>query len=542
MSLRYWLYMGPDLGHVDVTERMRLGLEFEEKAEEGAVGTNTITFDDPDGDFEPHGHRSFGVEETTAIDPDDRFIAVGFIGECRIKRGPYRIGAGRQWECEVSDPNTILARTVMVGAGNDRPSETDVARIQWAEATTEGLNIDDTRYLSTDAPVTMDAADYTLQGYASIYDDCAQQSGKNYYITYFGDNGADDPDPWGYYSLWYGAAGSSDYLSTARLTNDLADIDMTTTFPLYLADEFIVDPMRIYSKVIVPYASTYVSASRQTTIDEYARRETVMNARNVKTKATALARANRYATDLATPEHLANVTTIVPRQYVNLIRPGMAVQVKATHWVEPYASTYTYMRVLSRKVVEVSESDDETFELTLSLSRSEPGPTPGPVYGILRQSQGPDTDNVVHWSFPGDSPHAGYPTQATSGLVEVITDPSPPNAGWPYSGWKVTGTGTVDVTFFATATGVLVNDTLYTITWAIRKNGIAVASESGTAQGSLQFWTDSRTVTITGLSVVPDDVIDAVVSCVPDTMPFFRTPLGTGQNGERLEITGGSLA
>jgi hypothetical protein len=54
--------------------------------------------------------------------------------------------------------------------------------------------------------------------------------------------------------------------------------------------------------------------------------------------------------------------------------------------------------------------------------------------------------------------------------------------------------------------------------------------------------TGNQTVTVSDLAVEPDDVITAHLSCSPPTMPFFRTPAGTGQVGERLEITGGSLS
>ena len=84
--------------------------------------------------------------------------------------------------------------------------------------------------------VNMDAVDYLLQDALSVYNDAAQQSGKNYFLTYFGDVGVDAQNLWGYFSLWYDFAASSNYPSTASLSNVAADVDMATVFPLYADD------------------------------------------------------------------------------------------------------------------------------------------------------------------------------------------------------------------------------------------------------------------------------------------------------------------
>ena len=98
------------------------------------------------------------------------------------------------------------------------------------------------------------------------------------------------------------------------------------------------------------------------------------------------------------------------------------------------------------------------------------------------------------------------------------------------------------MTLFTTATGVLIDNIDYTITAAICLNGTIVASQVKLASGFLKGWAEDFEVSVSTLAVAPDDEITATIECNPPTMPFFRTPVGTGAAGERLQITGGSLS
>lgn len=548
MSLVYWLQQ-PGGTLLDITDRCRLyRFDMKENAEEGSVAVNQLVIDDPDGTLEMYGHRTLAIEETTAVDPDDRFVFVGFIGSVTTNRGPYRTTVARQYVCEVSDVNALLMRRVMIGTDNDRPEETDNARIAWLVSTHESVLIEDTRFVKADQPWDMDEADYTTQDALSVYDDCSQQSGANYFLTYFGDVGVTSETPWGQYSLWYEYAETAVYSSTATLTNILADVDVENgAFYIGVEDttSLLRDPMRVYSHIVVPYIGGYELASNPTTVDTFARRDRVMPALNVRRASTAAARARRYVRDLATPEDRATIKTTVPRSLVNLIRPGMQVPVKVTHW-PGYADDYLWMRVLSRRVVELSEEEDAAFELTLELSRGLPGPAPGPLYGVLYGSGGPyDTENgtgLVHWANPGDTPGPGWEVRPTTGLITMLTDATPPHPNRTHYGWQVTGTGTINVRTFLTTYGILLNDISYTWTCAITKNGTIVASEVfAPTPGNLvpQGWDPE--VTISGLAVVPGDIIETRLTSSPSKPAFWRTPRGSGQNGECLEITGGSL-
>jgi hypothetical protein len=551
MSLVYWL-QAPGGTLLDISGKCRLyKFDMKENAEEGSVAVNSLTIDDPGGDLEMYGHRVLAVEETTAESSNHRFVFVGFVGVVKTVRGPYRTGVSRQYQAEVSDSNTLFARRILVGPDNDRPAETDNVRVAWVESTASGSNatIGDTRYLTTSNAISMDANDYLLQEELSVYDDCAQQSGKNYFLTYFGDTGVTAAAPWGSFSLFYDFAEASNiYLSAARLTNVFADINLTSATPTFYigvedTTQLTRDPMRVYSFVTVPYKNGYVTATRPGTETTFARRDKAMPAVNISTAGTAQARANRYVSDLQTPEDRATIKTVVPRSKVNVIRAGMLVQIKVRHW-SGYQDQYTWMRVLSRRVVELTEGEESAFELTLELSRSVPGTPAGPVFCSLQASAGPYPANPggVWFAHVGDSPGAGWTLEPTKGLVSAVVDPLPPKAGRPYSGIKILGTGTVDISLFLTTVGVLGGAT--TVTASITKNGAVVKSEAHVPAWShgLQGWTDSFTVTTTGLSVVPNDIIAATIGFTGSNIYFFRTPAGTGQNGESLKITGGSLA
>lgn len=549
MSLVYW-YEDPDLGLTEITERCRLyQLRIGAKAIEGATWVGSLLIDDPDGDLEIVGHRVIAIEETEAEDPYDRFVFVGYTGKVRVRRGVLRTGAARQLEVELSDLNTILSRRVLVDRDNDRPAETDVARVEWVEETGELATVRDTRYLSTANPVNLDANDFTLQGALDVLSDASQASGKNFYLTYFGDVGY-VLKPWGYVSLWYDFAHSTEYSSVGRITNVLADVDNDTTFAMGIEDDVLErDYMEIYERIVVPYEDTYVYAQRPETGLAYVARDAVMQAPNVRTKAKAQARANRYVEQARTPDDTATVKVTVPRHKVNLFREGMRVQVKVSHWYEPYPSEYTWMRCVGREVAEISEDDHATYEVTLELTRSVPAPPAPPVYGILRMTKGPSqvpaSGTDVWFAFPGDDPGPGYPLEPTTGLISPILDGDPTFAGWPYSGWLIEGTGTVDVTFYTTTVGVIMNAPIsHTVTFSILLNGVVVAStvETVTLASGFAAAGPSGLVTIEDLAVVPDDVISALVTCQPAMTGPLRWASGTGQNGERLEITGGSLS
>jgi hypothetical protein len=503
-----------------------------EHAEEGSVATSQIIIDDPDMDFEIAAFRAFHAWDD---DDESEYVYVGFTTEREIIRDES--GLGRRWIVSLVDLNSVLSRRLMTAASANRPEESDVERVEWGESNAEGSIIDDYGYLLEDDPVEMDAVDYRLQSHFEVLRDCAEASGKNFYMTHFG------PVDSRKLSLWYGPTGAAEYASDAALTNVAADVD---------ADCFIVmsaksnlRPDRVFSKVILPYRNSHVIASNPTTVATFTQRDTTMPAPNVTSKAKAQARANRYVNDIATEEERISVVVRVERADIHRIRPGMMVDCRFLH-IPSVSAAYVGCRVLSRTV---TEPNLRQYELALELSPPSAAPASAPpgdnAFGILHMSKAgsEEGDSAVWFAQPGDTPPPGYAVQPTVGDIEVIQDTGGPyGTGWSYQGWKVNGTGTLDVAFYASTVGVLIDNITYSITYAIRLNGSVVASEAVNVSGFLVPHGHFQLVTVAGLAVEPDDEISATITCIPPTMPFFRSPLGTGQEGERLEITGGTLA
>ena len=547
MSWHYY-YKDDVLGITEVTDRVQEGWAENPgtqglvmNAEEGTVGTSQIVLEDPDGDLVIHGHRLFYVtEDLTLGDVHAGQIYVGFTAEHEYsRREDKRLGLMRIVTVTLRDINTIFERRVGNGKDWDRDEETDVARVTWVEATNEGSLIDDTTYFSTASPTDMDAVDYRGQSFRQVFDDCAQQAkvNKNWFLWRKGTD----------HSLWYGPTGTTDFASTIKISNVNADVDGTTVFAPAQDSTLTRDPSRVYSGVFMNYAGTnnsgaHVYVQREQTKAAFAARDAVSDVPNVKSKTKAENRANRYLRSVKTEEDRIETAILVDRPQANALVAGHRVQVKFSHF--PGYTDYVWCRVLHRTIREVTP---DKLEIAVTLSPDEAladEPAGPPVYGILRRSQGPEVANggLIHWAFSGDNPEAGYVVEPTVGLIEKLTDATPPHPDYAEYAWKVTGTGTVDVTFFATVVGVLIDNIAYTVTWSIRLNGTPVATDSEVVSGFLKFYGSSKTISIASLAVVPNDVIDATITCSPATMPFFRTPGGTGQNGERLEITGGSLA
>jgi hypothetical protein len=331
---------GPEGEMVEITDALDVTtLSVTENAEEGSVAISTITLDDPDMELEMLGHRSIEIFEDE-IYGEENSIYRGYVADRTYARGRHPLG--RELVISASDPNTVWQRRVMVGADCKRPAETDVARMQWLITTSEAGMIDDDTYLSTDDPVNMDACDYRGQMMGSVADDCAQASGKNWYVTHDWVNGEG-------FQIWYGHQSLEVYDSPLRLSNVESEIDDLVTFAISDDTTLNRDPSRVFSGVYVPYDPGAVYRSDADTVTAFARRDVVMPSLNVKSKTKAIARAVRYLADLDEETDRITTAVILPAAQVNDIRPGMRVLFRATHF-PTYEADYRWLRVLSRTV------------------------------------------------------------------------------------------------------------------------------------------------------------------------------------------------
>ena len=373
----------------DITDYFRLyTLDVAMNAEEGSVAQSTVTADDVLGDLTIGGHRGFVITESSATGSNTR-IYTGYTAERRYRRGEStRTGVSREIEIDLVDINSVLSRRVMVGNDANRPAETDVARVQWLVSTNEASIIDDTEFLSTANPVAMDAVDYRGQRLSDVIDDCAQQSGKNYFV-WFNERVSN-------FSLYYDFASSAVYSSPLRLTNVLSEVDDTWTFAISQDTQLSRSPDRVFSGAYLDYDGGTVYEHKTATTNAFARRDAVMPAENVKSQAKATARAQRYLNDMDTEEDVITTSVILPAAKVNFLMQGMRVQFKASH-LPGYDTEYTYLRALNRSVRQLSE---EYYEVKLELGGGGGSSAPGQFQHIGHESPNSEPDSLSTTTLP----------------------------------------------------------------------------------------------------------------------------------------------
>jgi hypothetical protein len=358
MALR-GIYSVSASSNVDISARLRAyTVSTTANAEEGSVGISQLVVDDPEGGINITGLRGITLTET-AESSNQQVIFKGWTADRDVTRGPsMRTAAARLWHVGMVDQNSLITRRIMRGSDANRPAETDVARVQWLMTTSEfGGTVTNSTYISTSFPVAMDAVDYRNQSNQQILDDCAQASGKNYFIIWREEVSA--------FGLFYDFAGASPYRSAIRLTNILGYVDNDITFGV--ANEGTKlnrDPSRVYSGVVLPYVGGEVYVQNSAIAAEFVSRDTMAPSVNVKTSAKATARANRYILDASTESDVISTSFLVPLSRVNHLREGMQVQCRFAH-MPGYGEGWNWMRVLRRTVTATSE---EQYTVQVDLS------------------------------------------------------------------------------------------------------------------------------------------------------------------------------
>lgn len=541
MAARHY-YRGDGGSFVEIVDAVaRVGWETREQAEEGSTPMSTIVFDDPGMALDIVGHREYMIVEDASTGTDD-VIYSGYTADQEIGRegGEWMQPLARVWTVSLTDMNTIWQRRIMVGSDCNRPAETDVERMAWLLSTTEAGPFDDvTTFVDTTDGWDMDAADYRWQTFSQIADDCAQQSGRNWYAFRRLDGGVRKV------TAWYGHTDSADYASILSLSNDPDDWTDATledgsslVWPISTDTKLRRDPGRVYSGVALPYDGGTRYKQKNATGVAFTYRDTTMPAINVKSAAKADARAQRYLNTLDEQDETISTTVELPAELGTAIRAGMLLPCKATHL--PGYDDFVDCRVLSCVVTPIAAG--ERYRLSLELAPLEVTTT-NPVYGVFYLGHGPyDGSGQAYFETNGDAPGPGFEVRPTSAYLTKLSVGSPPRPNTPWYGWELAGDGTVDLRWSATTVGVLIDNISFTVTAQILVNGAAVASWTETVSGFLQGYASGFTISATDVPVVTGDIITTRITCDPPTMPFFRIPRGTGQGDEWFEVTGGSLS
>lgn len=344
MSLT-WTISGTDKSSV-----IRLDPEWSlnECAMRGQVGVSRITMDDTAGTYTPPGQKAVSVVESTAS-PTRMFT--GYVAERRVAKGTMPPGQ-RQWTVTLEDLNVLLDDRVITGSSGNRSSETDAARILWLISDASMGSVT-TGHIPNTNTVTMDAIDYRGKRPRDVLEDCAQKSGKNFFVYYH------STGPLLFYDLDTG----TNLSSTSKISDVAADVDGTTVFAA-VEPALVLDPARVYSKVRLRYKGGSASVSNATTASNYRTREVYKRYKRIKSAARATEQAQKWLDQAANEQTTVECGFVCDAANVNDIRAGMRVQIKLTRLG---ISSYTYYRVTSRTV---NPTSDVQYRVDLVLADS----------------------------------------------------------------------------------------------------------------------------------------------------------------------------
>jgi hypothetical protein len=401
---------------VDVSSAVRLGsiTGISQEAESGAVGAGSIILDDPNSDIGffadgIRGLKSWRMIETAAP-VGSQLLFIGYVGSRTYRRNfseSLILGVNREIDVELFDINAFLSFRVFAPTALDptsdfvRPAETDLQRIAALLTTVDFLSdtLFDIGYIPTTGGVAMDANDYTGSRPVDVLNDCAQASGRNFFIIY--SEALTKPVLW-YDSPSTDGTSTIPYDSPLSLTNVASEANANATILLNAfpgdttvtlawsvvagATTFIVDegaeetldPSRVISAEYLTYTGGVSYQTLPGTASNFAWRDGQPLTSSVKTSTKADALANRYLADNATEDSRITLSVQLPSSAVTLLNAGMRVQVHLTH-CPSVASGMTWCRVLQR-TIRMDHLTNDWYWLDLELSP--PTVTP-PVQNFL---------------------------------------------------------------------------------------------------------------------------------------------------------------
>lgn len=325
------------------------GWVINEQAYGGAVGDAEFLLDDTSG-FTVPGMKSVTLDESAASPVR---VFTGYVGPRAIQRGPYNTGTDRQWRVQCVDSNVLFDDQILINSDSaNRPAETDYARVSWLISTGALGSVSAGSTVPSGSNVDMDAVDYRGQHPRDVMNDCAQASGKNYFIyrttALF---------------LFYALASGSTFSSSSKISADPADVDGTSVFaPIIDGDLLRRDSDNVYSGVRLRYKRGSVYVRNATTESTFRKRESSLTYMKVKTSTKATAQAQKWLDNSAAEsDSLPDISIVVPIANVNDIRAGHRIQVKI-----PAAgiASFTYYRIQSRVI---QPFDDLNYRMRLTF-------------------------------------------------------------------------------------------------------------------------------------------------------------------------------
>ncbi len=369
---------------VDVASEIRLGSldGVSTEANLGATGEGNNIVDDPTGTA---GHLSdgfvglkqWGLNETACPAGNQR-MWTGYTADRTYERGTTEPSGtpsslittvARKIDISLVDLNWFLSFRVFAPTADDptsdfvRPAETDLERVAALLTTVDFISttLFDIGYIPTTGGVPMDANDYTGSRPLQVLNDCAQVSGRNYFVIY--------DEASNHYVLWYDnwksdGSATLPFDSTIRLTNVLSEVDDTVTFAATAKGK--LDPSRLISGIRGTGTGVTGYQTRPATAYTYAWRDGDPINSAVKTQPKMDALLTRYLNDNSTEDNQISATVRLPAAYVTSVKAGQRIPVHFTH-VPEVQTAFTWCRVM-QETIRQDEQTDEFYWKDLELT------------------------------------------------------------------------------------------------------------------------------------------------------------------------------
>jgi hypothetical protein len=510
-------------------------------AELGQAGMGSIQIDDPTATVGHAGDAIVGLKQFYIVELDetagDQRLFTGYVADRRYSRGrdSHRTGAARLIDVSLVDENSFLSFRVFqpvaldATSSFDRPAETDTQRVAALLAVDFlSTTLFDEGFIEP-AGVNMDANDYTGQRPVDVLNDCAQQSGLNFFVRFKEDTT--------HYVLHYRSNDSELDPAAASISNVLAD-EAADVFFANQDWELVKDPSRVVAGVLLPFKAGTVYENDLDTSYAFGYRDAYYPSTDVGTAAQATARALRYLDEGSSEDERLTGSCLVASSAINAIKQGQWLQVKFSHL--PGYEAWRDCRVLRR---DISQQEETSAWYTVRYELTPMTPSVASVAQLMRPNDNELIDGPSHlmrcnWDHDGDNPQGGDTGVPLVGLVSYYPDPKPGN-GW--TAIQCDGSGIVDLHFAATCIQVVAGD----ITWrfTIRKNGTVMATYDDASGGGLRVSTSGCDLTASAVTVANGDLIYGYIQLIGNGVGWnpeglFTIPNGVGNGTNELRVTG----
>jgi hypothetical protein len=418
----------------DLSDYIRLGgiTGLSAEARLGATGVCSQVFDDAGSLIGHAGDGIVGLKQMffdeTACPAGNQRLWTGYVGPRTYRRGQnsLRLDADREIEATLVEVDDFLSFRVFAPEADDPTSdfaglaETDLERVQRLLTEVDFLSttLFDIGYIPSTGGVDMDAKDYTGSRPIDVLNDCAQVSGRNFFVLY--------DEATNQLVLWYDEPGSDGsatlvYDSALRLTNVASEHDGTTTFAVQFDAEETLDPSRLISAIYGTGTGVTGYETLAATANTYAWRDAAPFSSFVSTQTALDALLTRYLSDNSTEDPRIRCTVKLPNTLATGIHKGQRIQVHFTH-LPSVNSGFFWCRVMALTIRQDKETPD-FYWLDLELS---PNPiAPGePSYFTSTQVGGCEVGPWPEGSPPEDALLVGF--LVTRDASEAVgLDPGP---------------------------------------------------------------------------------------------------------------------